>query len=286
MLTAWSGLGFYRRARNLHACARQLVANYGGEIPRDPNDLGSLPGIGRYTVGAILSSAHNARLPILDGNVIRVLARLFSVSGDPGTARVSKQLWQLATEVLPEDRPGDFNQALMDLGATVCKPVAPLCEKCPLAELCAARHAGNAEAFPNPGRRTKVTFVQRVALFLERGDGSFLLARRPSSGLLAGMWELPGRELADDEKPELLAWALCREFGLTSRPDLVITSEHRFSHRHWTTRVYRAVVEDKAIGPQEGCHWNEALRWTCAGELEDLAVPEASRKTLRPCLKA
>jgi len=286
VLAAWSGLGFYRRARNLHACARQVVDRYDGEVPRDPEELGSLPGIGRYTVGAILSSAHNARLPILDGNVIRVLTRLFRIPGDPGTAAVSRRLWQLATDVLPQNRPGDFNQALMDLGATVCKPIAPLCEQCPLAGLCAVRAAGNAEDFPNAGRRTKVTFVQRVALFLEKQDGSFLLVRRPADGLLAGMWELPGRELGDGEAPERLASILCGEFGLTIRPDLVVTSEHRFSHRHWTTRVYRARVEDECSGPADASHWSEGLRWTCAGDLEKLAVPEASRKTLRPCLRA
>jgi len=281
VLALWSGLGFYRRAKNLRACAREVMSLYRGKLPEDPEQLGSLPGIGRYTVGAILSAAHNARLPILDGNVIRVLSRLFCIEGDPGSARVNKQLWWLAGEVLPEDRPGDFNQSLMDLGATVCKPLAPSCGRCPLAELCDARAAGVAEDYPHAGRRTKVTFVQRVALFVARPDASFLLQRRPASGLLAGMWELPARVLKEDEQPSLVVRELSQQLGLPGSPSKVTTSEHRFSHRHWTTQVYRSEAQDSA-----GDHGLEReLRWTRAEDLAELALPEASHKTLRPCLE-
>ena len=285
VLALWSGLGFYRRARNLHACARELMCLYRGEVPKDPKQLGDLPGIGRYTVGAVLSAAHNARLPILDGNVIRVLSRLFCIAGDPGSARVNKQLWWLAGEVLPEDRPGDFNQSLMDLGATVCKAVAPSCGDCPLANLCDARAAGVTEDYPHAGRRTRVTRVQRVALFVARPDGSFLLHRRPSSGLLAGMWELPARILEENQEPSLVAGELSVQLGIPGSPSKVITSEHRFSHRHWTTQVYRAEAQDRAqdSGRYDGVE--RELRWTHVEELPELALPEASHKTLRPCLE-
>jgi len=284
VLAQWSGLGFYRRARNLHACAREVVSQYGGEVPRDPALLGALPGIGRYTVGAILSSAHNARLPILDGNVIRVLSRLFCVAGDPATAEVNRRLWTLATEVLPEDRPGDFNQSLMDLGATVCKPVAPHCGRCPLADLCTARGRGVSEEYPHAGRRTKVTFVKRVALFAERADGSFLLIRRPEGGLLANMWELPSVEKTEGQESGLVAAQLSSYLGIDSVASQVATSEHRFSHRHWSTEIYRIDAPDTALPAPSAGTLDGELRWTHRGELADLAWPEASRKTVLACL--
>jgi A/G-specific adenine glycosylase len=285
VLAQWSGLGFYRRARNLHACAREVVSQYGGEVPGDPDLLGALPGIGRYTVGAILSSAHNARLPILDGNVVRVLSRLFCVAGDPATAKVNRRLWQLATAVLPEDRPGDFNQSLMDLGATVCKPTAPACGTCPLKGLCSARGRGVAEEYPHAGRRTRVTFVERVALFAQRPDGSFLLVRRPRGGLLANMWELPTREKPEDQQSALVAAELASDLGIDSVATRVATSEHRFSHRHWTTEIYRIDALDGAPPVLGTGDLPGELRWSCAEELVDLAWPEASRKTVAACLQ-
>ena len=284
VLTMWSGLGFYRRARNLHACARQLVSTYGAAVPSDPDSLRSLPGIGRYTVGAILSAAHNAKLPILDGNVIRVLSRLFAIGGDPGTASVNRLLWKLAADVLPDNRPGDFNQAIMDLGASLCSRTSPRCTACPLKASCSAYASGNAEDFPHPGRRTKLSFVERIALFICRPDGRFLLHRRPQDGLLAGMWELPSTELAEGNQHQHLASALSDRLLLPGQPVECSRSEHRFSHRHWTTRIYRIDLGEGAAMRTEGELDERELRWTHEQELDALALPEASRKTLRPCL--
>jgi A/G-specific adenine glycosylase len=285
VLAMWSGLGFYRRARNLHACARQLVESYNSKVPSDPKALGDLPGIGRYTVGAILSAAHNARLPILDGNVIRVLTRVFYIPGNPKSAEVNRVLWRLAEEVLPEDRPGDFNQAIMDLGATVCSRTAPHCESCPLNSICAAHASASAEDFPHAGRRTKVTFVERVGLFVARSDGAFLLHRRAQGGLLAGMWELPSVERREDERTQKLANALGARLSLENKPVECARREHRFSHRHWTTHVYRVDLDQDIphnLPPDELDE--RELRWTYPRELDEMALPEASRKTLRPCL--
>jgi len=282
VLAMWSGLGFYRRARNLHACAQELVKSYGSEVPSNPENLGKLPGIGRYTVGAILSAAHNAKLPILDGNVIRVLSRVFYVEGDPKSAKINRRLWSLAEAVLPQDRPGDFNQAIMDLGATVCSRTTPRCQDCPLCSFCAACKAACAEDFPHAGRKTKVVLVQRISLFVTRPDGAFLLHRRGSKGLLAGMWELPSADLQKGEQPQHLARVLSTQLGLSPEPQECGQGEHRFSHRHWTTRIYRLEVDKHSVN--EATLDDRELRWTHTHELQELALPEATRKTLRPCL--
>lgn len=271
VVTAWSGLGFYGRARRLHAAATLMVEQHGGVLPEEPEALGRLPGIGRYTVGAILSSGRNARLPILDGNVIRVLSRVFYVEGAIDRAATLRQLWGLAEAALPEDRPGDFNQALMDLGATLCLPQGPRCGTCPLGSGCEARAAGGAEDLPMPGKRTRVVFERRVSVLLRRPDGRFLLVRRPASGLLAGMWELPSVTVAPPADPGAEAQRLA------GRP---VTSvgmvEHRFSHRHWTIEVFAGLA-----GPAERAMEADAgRRWIEAPELADLPLPTVSRRTI------
>lgn len=277
VLAAWSGLGFYRRARNLHAGARIVVECFGGVVPRDPEELGQLPGVGRYTVGAILSAAFDQRLPILDGNVIRVLSRLFVVEGAADRAAVKRELWGLAEDVLPERRPGDFNQALMDLGATVCKPNNPHCGSCPLADACGALQEGRTADLPVPTKRTKVVFEQRVALMVQRDDGRFLLRRRPPEGLLASLWELPADE-AEEEVAEMAAGALADELG-AGPFEACGSVEHRFSHRHWTTRVFRARAG-------RGYEARAEERWVDLTELASLGLPTVSRRAIEAALGA
>ncbi len=277
VLAAWSGLGFYRRARNLHAGARLVVERFDGVVPTDPELLGELPGVGRYTVGAILSAAFNQRLPILDGNVIRVLSRVFLVEGAPDRAAVKRELWGLAEAVLPHDRPGDFNQAVMDLGATVCTPTGPRCGGCPLADVCRAVAEGRTADLPAPTKRAKVVFEQRVAVLVQRQDGRFLLRQRPPTGLLASLWELPAEE-ADEDAAEQAAEELVAGFagGMLAACGVV---EHRFSHRHWTTRVFRARGGD-------GYELGQRERWVELGELAELGLPTVSRKTIEAALAA
>jgi len=276
VVAAWAGLGFYRRARNLHRTARTVVDEHGGCLPSDPETLGSLPGIGRYTVGAILSAAHNARLPIVDGNVIRVLSRVFRLPGVPSRSVVQKELWRLAEAILPHDRPGDFNQALMDLGATVCHPVGPRCDGCPLDELCLGRQQGDAEDFPHPAPKTKVVFQERAALCIRDGAGRLLLRRRPSRGLLASMWELPAVDLDEGADPgEAASTLLPRPDGVGPlRP--VGAIQHRFSHRHWTVHVF---VCDASAPPGE--EDDDCARWVHPEELDGIGLPTASWKAVR-----
>lgn len=272
VLAAWQGLGFYRRARNLHKAAQAVMADHEGEVPSEPQTLGQLPGLGRYTVGAILSLTQDQRLPILDGNVARVLSRVFRVAGSPKKSAVSKRLWALAESVLPERQVGNFNEAMMELGALVCRPTSPACERCPLGELCAARAAGEATAYPEPSKQAEVARVERVSLFLRRADGRFCLEQRPPEGLLARMWELPAAQLAPSQQPAQAAAALARELGTRARPRFLGTAEHRFSHRHWLQHVF--AVEVRAARSKRGV-------WVSSEELADYAVPTAAKKTLK-----
>src|SRR5690349_6148043 len=177
VLACWSGLGYYGRARNLHAGAREVVARYGGRVPGEAAELRTLPGVGRYTAGAIASIAFGRREPLVDGNVARVLARVYAVEEDVKSTAGQKRLWQLAGELVPDEAPGDFNQALMELGATVCTP-APRCEACPVAEACAARAAGRERELPVVGARAADAdkpLLRTVAAWMER-RGRLLLA--------------------------------------------------------------------------------------------------------------
>ncbi|MEO8224141.1 MAG: A/G-specific adenine glycosylase [Gammaproteobacteria bacterium] len=191
VLHRWSGLGYYARARNLHRAARQVRDEHAGRVPTDFDALAGLPGIGRSTAGAILSLADHQRHPILDGNVKRVLARVFRIEGYPGETAVAKRLWSLAEECTPAARVANYTQAIMDLGASLCARRKPACPLCPLAEGCAAHRAGVAadlpERKPPKARPKKAT----VVLICVRPDGAVLLERRPDAGVWGGLWGLP-----------------------------------------------------------------------------------------------
>jgi A/G-specific adenine glycosylase len=237
VLHHWSGLGYYARARNLHRAARQVVAEHGGALPEEIDALQALPGIGRSTAGAILSLAAGQRQVILDGNVKRVLARHAAIVGWPGHSAVSRQLWSLAENRTPQSRVAAYNQAMMDLGATLCTRSRPSCGDCPVAGDCAARLGGDPTAYPE--RRPKREVPRRaVQMLLPRlADGRVLLERRPPSGVWGGLWGLPELALDDDA----LAW--CREtIGAeamgTRRLD---TREHVFSH--FRLAIHPVVIE-------------------------------------------
>jgi A/G-specific adenine glycosylase len=212
VLNAWEGLGYYSRARNLHKAAKIVVEEYNSEIPHDLNELRKLPGIGRYTLGAIASIVFGMDISALDGNIKRVYARIFDIAEPVDSPAGEKILWQLADKNLPRGHAGDYNQALMDLGATICVPKKPRCLICPVMELCKARQNGTQDQRPVMKPKKEVPrYVHAAAVIIERRK--VLLAQRPSKGLLGGMWEFPnGRVNGDPAKG--LSKALKTEYGL------------------------------------------------------------------------
>ncbi|MFT3773252.1 MAG: A/G-specific adenine glycosylase [Minicystis sp.] len=192
VLHLWSGLGYYRRARQLHAAAREVTERYGGAFPAEAAALRALPGIGAYTAGAVSSIAYGKHEPLVDGNVARVLSRVEAIDEPIKSPAAIKRVWAIAGRMLPEDRPGRFNEALMELGATVCTPRDPRCDECPIARLCAARAAGRERELPVVESKRPVPVVEVVAAVIEDPKtGAILFARRREGGLFGGLWEPP-----------------------------------------------------------------------------------------------
>ncbi len=241
VLGVWAGLGYYSRARNLQAAARVIDQDYGGKLPDDAETLQTLPGIGRYTAGAVASIAFDRPEPVLDGNVKRVLARLLGIREDIGQPAIVERLWEEAGALARGPHPGDLNQALMELGATVCTPRTPRCESCPVSQFCDAWAKGDAESLPIKARKKAARKVEAVAALVVR-RGKALAVRRPTRGLLGGLWDLPGGDLAAGETPRAgLTRALRDRTGLEiSRASAIGTVEHAFTHRKLTLHVYRA----------------------------------------------
>jgi A/G-specific adenine glycosylase len=229
VLHLWSGLGYYARARNLHRAAQVVCERHDGRFPASLEDAAALPGVGRSTAGAVLSLALGQRQTILDGNVKRVLARHFAVAGWPGQAAVAKRLWGLAEELTPQERAGHYNQAMMDLGATLCTRTRPDCPRCPLVQSCAAHREGRVAEYP--GRRPAKALPVRAALLLVVRDpaGRVLLEQRPPTGVWGGLWSLPQIDLADDP----LAWCRDQQLGEGARATAPRpVRRHTFSHFH------------------------------------------------------
>ena len=234
VLTLWSGLGYYQRARNLHACAQRVVAEYGGQLPPDITQLAALPGIGRSTAGAILALAHDQRHPILDGNVRRVLCRYYAIAGWPGRAAVQRRLWQLAEQHTPMQRVAAYTQAMMDLGATLCRRSQPACHRCPLADGCAAHATGSEQHYPEPKPRRTLAQKTTTMLLLQRQDGALLLQQRPPVGIWGGLWSLPewSGSLAGDSESALVAHCQ-QQFGCTPQQiESLPPFRHTFTHFH------------------------------------------------------
>ncbi len=191
VLALWAGLGYYRRARHLRSAAEAIVSRHGGAVPEEEDALLALPGIGRYTAGAIRSIAFGLRAPVLDGNVFRVFARFFALEGSWDRPADRAAFWKLAEDLVPKRRPGDFNQAMMELGALVCLPKGPDCAHCPLCARCAARLAGSVDRLPAPRRRPGTEIVRIERYLVEDAAGRILIERRPEGGRMAGLWDLP-----------------------------------------------------------------------------------------------
>lgn len=274
-LELWSGLGYYRRVRQLQAAARALVAA-GGTVPRRSEELARLPGVGPYTAAAIASIAFGEPVPVLDGNVARVVARRLAVAEDPTRAAVRRRLLAAAAELLDPARPGDSNQALMELGATICTPRRPACPRCPLAAGCLAREQGRVDEIPPRRRRAPPVDLDWCAAIVALGDGRLLFARRPrDEEILPGLWELPTLPGAEPE-PE----AFAARFGgvWTFADGEPLRVRHTVTFRRIALAAYRARrLADELAEPGD----EETLRWAAPAEARAFALTGATRKLLR-----
>jgi A/G-specific adenine glycosylase len=244
VLFAWAGLGYYRRARQLHAAATEVVKDHKGEVPSDDARLQRLPGIGRYTAGAIRSIAFGRPAPIVDGNVARVLSRLYVLRGGPGDAAWENRLWELAEELVPTKEPSAFNQGLMELGATVCLPRAPRCVKCPLAKMCRAHARGTEESYP-PVKSRKATEQLDLGAWIVRDPRGHVLMRRRGEGEHnAGFWELP----TFDATPPKPVAALAPERTTLGK------FKHSILERTYTVAVESAELDAPKAAPR-GYSW-------------------------------
>jgi A/G-specific adenine glycosylase len=276
---AWSGLGYYARARNLHRAARTVVERHRGALPADEETLRALPGVGPYTAAAVAAIGFGARAFALDGNGARVTARLWGVHDSIDRPATRETLRARGLAEVPAARAGDFNEAVMELGATVCTPRAPRCDACPLARKCRAHATGAATRLPVRSPKRGKTLVRVACCACVDGAGRVLLVRRPS-GLLAGTWALPTVELEDDADAERAARLAVHEIGVTAGRLVARGAvRHVFTHRDVTAEVFRARAAASRVRDGQATR-----RWLAPDALHTVGVSSFTRKTLRLAL--
>lgn len=310
VLKCWEGLGYYSRARNLQAGARMVAQFYGGIIPDDKESVAGLKGVGPYTAGAIMSIAFNRPEPAVDGNVMRVLSRYFCLEEDIAKPKTRVGIEKLSASLIPESAAGDFNQALMELGALVCTPKSPSCLPCPVMEHCEARLQGRESELPVKTKAKPPRPEYRLAVIVQgsgENEGKVLVRQRPETGLLAQMWELPHVIAGDsqgewfkDEAPkesaelaEAIGRMLETDAGLLIRPTgWLADEEHVFSHIHWYMRVYRAdmgelsAASEHGMAAEAGAAYEtdaaqSAYRWIGREEMDKLPFPNLFLRILQ-----
>ena len=281
VLKAWEGLGYYSRARNLHQAARELAARRGGRIPRTAAGLQELPGIGAYTAAAIASICFREAVPVLDGNVLRVFTRFLGIAEVSNSPRVRRKILDFLAAHIPQSAPGDFNQAMMELGATVCRPRKPECGACPLARGCVALKTRRTEVLPVRPKARKTPEVE-VAVGIVRKKGRVLIARRPADRMLGGLWEFPGGKR---KRGESLSETVRREFreetGLRVRVGRKLCLvRHAYSH----FRIRLHVFECRHEGGRAKAKSGAEVRWVPVRRLRDYPLPAANQRILHVLL--
>jgi A/G-specific adenine glycosylase len=276
VLATWEGLGYYSRARNLHRAAQAVMNEYNGILPRDVAALRKLPGIGRYTAGAIASIAFGQDEPALDGNIRRVFARLYDVSEPARSPAGEKRLWDCATANLPAGRAGDYNQALMDLGASICTPRAPGCARCPLEKDCRAAALGIQDQRPVLVERAPIPHYTVTAGVIER-HGQILITQRPPDGLLGGLWEFPGGKINPGEDlASCLRREICEELGVEIHVgDQFGIYRHAYTHFRVTLFAFCCHLSETRQPQALQVH---DLRWVVPGELGDFPMGKIDRQ--------
>lgn len=279
VLKVWENLGYYSRARNLHTAAKMIVDKFGGLIPDNLEEIKNLPGIGQYSAGAILSIAYGQALPAVDGNVRRILCRLFAIRKPVDDTQQQKQLQKLASSLIPAKHPGDFNQALMDLGATICKAKNPDCSRCPAVSLCQARIKNLQNVLPITKKASKIPHRQSTAAVIRNSKGMLLVVQRPASGLLASLWKLPGGFIkAGEDTENSLRRSVKEELGISIRQGKHLTSvNHTYTHFRITLHAYECLLlkgDPKPLGCQ---NW----RWASPTDLSKLPLSKIDRMIVR-----
>lgn len=282
VLKTWEGAGYYARARNLHRAAQEIIVRFGGKIPGTGEELLTLPGIGRYTAGAIASIAFHRDAPVLDGNVMRVLCRYFNIAGDIKHSKTQNKLWKLIESLVPHGHAGDFNQAMMELGATVCAPRHPQCAMCPLKRSCIAKQKGIQEKLPTKRAKKKLPHHQ-VAVGVIWKRGKILIAQRNADDLLGGLWEFPG---GHQEKNESLAKCVAREvreeLGIKVKVEHEFaTVDHAYSHFSITMHTFHCRWQSGRPRAMGCARW----KWVAPRELSNYAFPAANRKVIATLVK-
>lgn len=276
VLSAWEGLGYYSRARNLHRAAQIVMDEYGGELPRDLKALRRLPGIGRYTAGAIASIAFGQDEPALDGNIRRVLARIFDVTEPARSPRGNERLWELAAVHLPPGQAGEYNQALMELGALICTSRSPDCPDCPVSEWCQARSLGIQEQRPVLEAKGEIPHYIVTAAVIQRA-GEVLITQRPAEGLLGGLWEFPGGKLQPGEDlPSCLQREIREELGVeVSVGGSLGTYRHAYTHFRVTLHAFHCTLLN---GREPHPIQANDLRWIEPAELTSYPMGKIDRQ--------
>lgn len=275
VLKMWEGLGYYSRARNMHKAAMEVVSSYGSEFPDTYDELLNLKGIGPYTAAAVSSIAFQRQQAVVDGNVIRVLSRYLGIKDDVRRSAVKNEIQAIADSLIPENRPGDFNQAVMELGATICTPKNPECESCPLSADCVAYKTAETEIIPYKSPRKKVPHHNIGVGLITNNSGELLIALRPDDAMLGGLWEFPGGK---KEKGESIEKTVERELNeeldvSVAVGDKFMDLKHAYSHFKITLHAYWCTIQNGTPKPKS----SNDLKWVSLEEIDDYPFPKANK---------
>lgn len=278
VLKVWENMGYYARARHLHAAAKEVVNHMEGKIPKTWDELIRLPGIGAYTASAILSFAFDKRLPTVDGNASRVLCRLYNIQEVIDQSNTQKKIYELAAKIIPSEDPASFNHGIMELGGTICRPRSPLCNICPIGDLCLAFRKGLQEALPIMRERKPLSYKEMTAAVIGDKAGRLLIVQRPNHGLLGGLWKFPGGQRGPDETLQQgLRRRVREELGIGVKVGKALTSvDHAYTHFRITLHAFRCARRDgtpRAIG----C---DKAQWVTPDRLDDFPFSRADRKVI------
>ena len=283
VLVNWEGLGYYSRARNLHKAAKMVAVEFNGTVPNEYESIRSLPGIGPYTAAAVLSIAYGKPYGVLDGNVIRVLTRLTCNGEDASKGKTRKHLQTLSDELVDHQSPGDFNQAMMELGATVCSPKKPACPSCPINTYCCAYAAGSMESFPFLKKKAPIPHYDLAVAIIRNKKNQYLIQRRPEDGMLGGLWQFPGGKQEENETLEVTCH---REILDELSVDISIDQPfHTLSHAytHFKITIYAFLCSLNTGDPVSKN--NTPLQWATLDELDNYAFARSNRRLIEELIR-